>query len=94
MISTTLPSLLKHSNELENPSHHSDALQNNLRTRSDFLSKNRPQPRSTNPLERFNGEIKQRIDVVTISADEGGIVWFAGATLLAHNDEWAANRIH
>jgi putative transposase len=47
---------------------------------------------STNALERVNGEIKRRTDVVGIFPDEDSIVRLVGAILLEQNDEWAVQR--
>jgi putative transposase len=47
---------------------------------------------STNPLERLNGEIKRRTEVVGIFPNEASIVRLVGATLLEQNDERAVQR--
>ena len=47
---------------------------------------------STNGLERVNGEVKRRTDVVGIFPDEDSIVRLVGAILLEQNDEWAVQR--
>jgi putative transposase len=47
---------------------------------------------STNPIERVNGEIKRRTEVVGIFPNEAAIVRLIGAILLEHNDEWAVQR--
>jgi transposase-like protein len=51
-----------------------------------------PQIASTNPLERLNGEIKRRTEVVGIFPNEDAITRLVGALLLEHNDEWAVQR--
>jgi transposase-like protein len=47
---------------------------------------------STNPLERLNGGIKRRTDVVAIFPNDAAVTRLAGAILLGRNDEWAVGR--
>ena len=47
---------------------------------------------STNPLERLNGEIKRRSDVVGISPNDRAAARLVGALMLEQTDEWAVSR--
>jgi transposase-like protein len=57
-----------------------------------FPREHRAKIHSTNPLERLNGEIKRRTDVVGIFPNEAAITRLIGAILLEQNDEWAVQR--
>lgn len=57
-----------------------------------FPTQHRAKLHSTNPLERLNGEIKRRTEVIGIFPNEAAITRMVGAILLEQNDEWAVQR--
>jgi len=58
----------------------------------DLPEEHRAKLHGTNPIERLNGEIKRRADVVGIFPNDDAIVRPVGALLLEQNDEWAVQR--
>jgi putative transposase len=57
-----------------------------------FPKEHRTKLYSNNPIERLNGEIKRRTNVVGIFPNEAAITRLIGAILLEQNDEWAVQR--
>jgi putative transposase len=57
-----------------------------------FPKEHRVKLHSTNPIERLNGEIKRRTEVVGIFPNEAAITRLIGAILMEQSDEWAVQR--
>lgn len=57
-----------------------------------FPREHRAKLHSTNPIERLNGEIKRRTQVVGIFPNEAAITRLVGAILMEQSDEWAVKR--
>jgi putative transposase len=69
-----------------------DAAEHDVLAYMDFPREHRAKLHSTNPIERVNGEVKRRTDVVGIFPNEAAITRLIGAILLEQSDEWATQR--
>jgi putative transposase len=69
-----------------------EAAENEVLSFMEFPKEHRVKIHSTNVLERLNGEIKRRSDVVGIFPNERAIRRLVGALLLEQNDEYAIQK--
>jgi transposase-like protein len=63
-----------------------DAARDDVLAYTAFPREHWPQISSTNPLERLNGEIKRRSDVVGIFPNDAAVIRLTGALMIEQND--------
>jgi len=69
-----------------------DAAEHDVLAYMGFPAAHRAKLHSTNPIERLNGEIKRRTEVVGIFPNEQAITRLIGAILMEQSEEWAVQR--
>ena len=68
-----------------------DGAQEDVLAYMTFPQQHRAKLHSTNPIERLNGEIKRRTDVVGIFPSEASIRRLVGAILMEQTEEWTVS---